>query len=177
MSWVQAQSAEGAAAGPVFCIFSAAVAQTCLYPALRAANACATGWVAEWFKALVLKTSVRESVPWVRIPPHPPLALAKAFSRSGCGRIFPLFSRVMRVRLLTGPRAVRPRSGLSGPIFSGPVNRWLSGEQLYPIEKITNSFLPREAGSQFLPLLGRVWHRTREGYMPTRPKIVDRWSD
>jgi hypothetical protein len=33
------------------------------------------GWfgsVAEWFKALVLKTSVRGTVPWVRIPPLPP---------------------------------------------------------------------------------------------------------
>ena len=51
----------------------------------------------------------------------PPLALAKAFSRSGCGRIFPLFSGVMREGLSTGPRAKRPGSGLSGPIFSGPV--------------------------------------------------------
>lgn len=30
------------------------------------------GEVAEWFKAAVLKTAVRESVPWVRIPPSPP---------------------------------------------------------------------------------------------------------
>ena len=30
------------------------------------------GWVAEWFKALVLKTSDGASRPWVRIPPHPP---------------------------------------------------------------------------------------------------------
>ena len=58
----------------------------------------------------------------VRIPSTPPLSLAKAFSRSGCGRIFPLFSRVMRVRLLTAPAARRPGSGLSGPIFSGPVD-------------------------------------------------------
>jgi hypothetical protein len=29
------------------------------------------GWVAEWFKAPVLKTGVGESPPWVRIPPHP----------------------------------------------------------------------------------------------------------
>jgi len=28
--------------------------------------------VAEWFKALVLKTSVGETPPWVRIPPLPP---------------------------------------------------------------------------------------------------------
>ena len=32
-----------------------------------------TGWVAERLKAAVLKTAVRASVPWVRIPPHPPL--------------------------------------------------------------------------------------------------------
>jgi hypothetical protein len=28
--------------------------------------------VAEWFKAAVLKTAVGASLPWVRIPPHPP---------------------------------------------------------------------------------------------------------
>jgi hypothetical protein len=28
--------------------------------------------VAEWFKAAVLKTAERASVPWVRIPPRPP---------------------------------------------------------------------------------------------------------
>jgi hypothetical protein len=34
-----------------------------------------SGGVAERFKAPVLKTGVRESVPWVRIPPPPPLKL------------------------------------------------------------------------------------------------------
>jgi hypothetical protein len=34
------------------------------------------GRVAEWFKAAVLKTAVRASVPWVRIPPLPPRAYA-----------------------------------------------------------------------------------------------------
>jgi hypothetical protein len=32
----------------------------------------AVGEVTEWFKVPVLKTGVRESVPWVRIPPSPP---------------------------------------------------------------------------------------------------------
>ena len=32
----------------------------------------AGGWVAERFKAPVLKTGVGASSPWVRIPPHPP---------------------------------------------------------------------------------------------------------
>ena len=56
----------------------------------------------------------------VRIPSPPPLAPAKAFSRSGCGRIFPLFSRVMQEGLSTGLGARRPEGGLSGPILSGP---------------------------------------------------------
>ena len=30
------------------------------------------GGVAEWFKALVLKTSIRSRESWVRIPPPPP---------------------------------------------------------------------------------------------------------
>jgi len=51
----------------------------------------------------------------------PPLAPAKAFSRSGCGRIFPFYSGVMREGLSTGTAAKSPGSGLSGPIFSGPV--------------------------------------------------------
>ena len=42
-----------------------------------------------------------KSVSRVRIPSSPPLAPTKAFSRSGCGRIFPLFSRVVRVGLST----------------------------------------------------------------------------
>ena len=33
------------------------------------------GWVAEWFKAAVLKTAVGASSPWVRIPPLPPAGL------------------------------------------------------------------------------------------------------
>ena len=32
------------------------------------------GWVAEWFKAPVLKTGVGSRPPGVRIPPHPPNA-------------------------------------------------------------------------------------------------------
>jgi len=31
--------------------------------------------VAEWFKALVLKTSVGGTPPWVRIPPLPPITI------------------------------------------------------------------------------------------------------
>ena len=32
-----------------------------------------TGWVTERLKVPVLKTGEGESLPWVRIPPHPPL--------------------------------------------------------------------------------------------------------
>lgn len=39
--------------------------------------------------------STREG--WMSGPSHPPLAPAKAFSRSSCGRIFSLYSRVIRV--------------------------------------------------------------------------------
>ena len=62
--------------------------------------------------------STREGSTGVPFPP--PLTPAKAFSRSGSGRIFPLYSRVMREGLSTAPAAKRPGSGLSGPIFSGP---------------------------------------------------------
>ena len=64
--------------------------------------------------------SLRTGEGWISGPSPPPLASAKAFSRSGCGRIFPLFSRVMRTGLLTCPGARRDASVLSGPIFSEP---------------------------------------------------------
>ncbi len=38
------------------------------------------GGVAEWSNAPVLKTGVRESVPWVRIPPPPPPVLTRTAS-------------------------------------------------------------------------------------------------
>ena len=37
-------------------------------------NQSSIGGVAEWLNAPVLKTDVGESLPWVRIPPPPPLA-------------------------------------------------------------------------------------------------------
>jgi hypothetical protein len=50
----------------------------------------------------------------VRATSPPPLAPAKAFSRSGCGRIFPLFSRVMREGLSTGPAPGGPEAVSQG---------------------------------------------------------------
>ena len=55
-----------------------------------------------------------ESLPLRHLPPR------KRSPDPGCGRIFPLFSRVMRERLSTGSGAGWLGSGLSGPIFSGP---------------------------------------------------------
>ncbi len=49
------------------------------------------------------------------------LTLEKRFSRSDCGRIFPLYSRVMREGLFTNLRAKKPKSALSLPVFSEPV--------------------------------------------------------
>src|SRR3954469_6536950 len=43
------------------------------------------GRVSEWFKEPVLKTGVRETVPWVRIPPLPPsqtFSIAIEYARS-----------------------------------------------------------------------------------------------
>jgi hypothetical protein len=37
---------------------------------MQIANHC--GEVTEWLKVLASKASVRETVPWVRIPPSPP---------------------------------------------------------------------------------------------------------
>lgn len=44
------------------------------------------GRVSEWFKEPVLKTGVRETVPWVRIPPLPPYIIDFVVQ-------FPIFAR------------------------------------------------------------------------------------
>ena len=49
--------------------------------------------MAERLKAAVLKTAVRASVPWVRIPPHPPIIAdfgALEGKNSNCPLIYPL---------------------------------------------------------------------------------------
>ena len=100
--------------------------------------------MAERFKAPVLKTGVAAMSPWVRIPLPPPLPLAKAFSPSGCGRIFSLYSRVMREGLSTGSDGRRPGSGLSGPIFSGPDDCAVLVFSFQTIEITTVNPLPAE---------------------------------
>ena len=67
---------------------------------------------------------------WTAVALPPPLALQKLFSRSGCGRIFPLFSGVMREGLSTGRGTRRPENGLWGPLFSRPDDCNDFGEQL-----------------------------------------------
>jgi hypothetical protein len=68
------------------------------------------------FRALAISifsaSTASQTVSIVQTLIAPPLALAKAFFPSGCGRIFPLFSWVMREGLSTGPCARRPGSGL-----------------------------------------------------------------
>src|SRR5579875_2088716 len=51
---------------------AAAFATAGARPACR--GAATSGWVAERFKAPVLKTGAPARAPWVRIPPHPPLS-------------------------------------------------------------------------------------------------------
>ena len=65
----------------------------------------ASGWVAEWFKAAVLKTAVRETVPGVRIPPHPHLFHSLAVSRNYLG-------------LSLSPRALASHFGCLGFYFA-----------------------------------------------------------
>ena len=77
--------------------------------------ALATGWVAEWSNAAVLKTALRETVTGVRIPPHPLFS----FARDSLGAM---------------PCEVRRRSGRRGNLrmrdlnqageASGGASRW-----------------------------------------------------
>ena len=46
-----------------------------LIPSQKVNTQLSVGGVAEWLNAPVLKTDVGESLPWVRIPPPPPLRL------------------------------------------------------------------------------------------------------
>ena len=46
-----------------------------MYNNLREIMYLRIGGVVEWFKALVLKTSVSARAPWVRIPPPPSIKL------------------------------------------------------------------------------------------------------
>jgi hypothetical protein len=55
---------------------------------------------------------------WTAGPIPPSLAPAKAFSGSGCSRIFPLLSRVMRVGLSTSLRERRLKGRPQGAEFS-----------------------------------------------------------
>ena len=70
----------------------------------------APGWVAERFKAAVLKTAVRVSVPWVRIPPRPPTIYGSAVFRGHMPTnplIFPLLMGWMGANVgLSMPRCV-----------------------------------------------------------------------
>jgi len=81
----------------VFQLHGAAAADGSVCPLEDAA--CTTGSI----KINYLRA--REGSPAVAFPP--PLDLEESFSRSGCGRIFPLFSRVMRDELSTGSGARR----------------------------------------------------------------------
>jgi hypothetical protein len=60
--------------------------------------------VAEWSNAPVLKTGVRESVPWVRIPPPPPSHLK-----------FLLFINYLCAGLIVASPSVTPIFALNGP--------------------------------------------------------------
>ena len=70
------------------------------FPGAAAFAKCLTlywGWVAERFKAPVLKTGRGASLSWVRIPPHPPAKAATAhfvslylsYAASATGPMFP----------------------------------------------------------------------------------------
>ena len=80
-----------------------------------------SGWVAEWFKAHAWKACVRESVPWVRIPPHPyapfdvPTSGGALFSRQ-IGRCCPFLLSVRREPLANVQRpdeSLGRRGGMS----------------------------------------------------------------
>jgi hypothetical protein len=73
------------------------------------------------------RTRLREGSPAVAFAPL--FSLAKLLSARRDGENFPLFSRVMRLGLLTAHGYWAGSTGLSQPIFSPPVNRIRFGKQ------------------------------------------------
>jgi hypothetical protein len=70
------------------------------------------GGVAEWSNAPVLKTGVRESVPWVRIPPPPPRGFHKSL----------IFIEKINIILRMSPTK-SPTLTASAPEFAGSYRR------------------------------------------------------
>ena len=79
-----------------------------------------TGEVAEWSNASVSKTEVLARVPWVRIPPSPPVHIRAALSASTTTSLSGRFPGVFTTDLLTGPSRTSPKIALRRPILSGP---------------------------------------------------------
>ncbi len=77
-------------------------------------------------RAIVL-TYHSEHIVLIIIPRGPPPTFGKSFSLSGRGRIFSLYSRVMRVGLSTGLSAKRPKSFSQGRyslnLMTAPISR------------------------------------------------------
>ena len=125
-----------------------------------------SGRTAQMGRAMVAEMS---SVLKVRIPTDPPLALAKAFSRSGSGRIFLLFSRVMRVGPSAAPADKWPGSGLSGPIFSGPHDCAILVNSL-------QSFVIVQISCLWCLVVRHRWHVVdATGSEPSRPPTSFSW--
>ncbi len=71
---------------------------------------CGCGEVAEWSKAHAWNACRRETVSRVRIPVSPPLAIARAFARSGSRRIYLCFRELCeRSRVEYCPRRLKAR--------------------------------------------------------------------
>jgi hypothetical protein len=98
---------------------------------------------------------------WVPESSPPPLALAKAFSRSGCVRIFPLFSRVMRVRLSTGPRTWRPKAVSQGRYSLELMTAPISVNSRKPLGSMDISLPIPSRCSRCRSLIGRNPDRTK----------------
>ena len=75
------------------------------------------GEVAEWFKAPVLKTGVGASLPWVRIPPSPPLLLGRTFSAPPRAHTEAQQPRAFALRPQDCDHRTRARNPFSAPVF------------------------------------------------------------
>ena len=114
---------------------------TCLreaWPKDAVANAPSCGEVPEWLNGTVSKTVVLARVPWVRIPPSPPLSCSEPEMRLPLGAFFFLFQRRLAEtpeprRLAPGPISVsNSPPSLTERTSSGPV-RLREGQRFQPV--------------------------------------------
>ena len=101
--------------------------------------------MAEWSKAAVLKTAVRETVPGVRIPPHPLLDIARYRNNSHADVIVGKVLEGWRQDGQAGPD-LRLVSMYTDQVPKGDLSRGLAEKHRFPIVKTIEQAIRQPGG-------------------------------